>query len=561
MSSPNDLVNVAPRAGAIGGAGSPGGFGFGQLLTSAALNNAYALKQDFIGVSGTGPLIGQTSAQLITPDLGTPSNIVLTNATGYPATALAGLGAGVLAALTQPVTGNGAMVLATSPTLVTPNLGVPTSLDLTHATALPLLAITGLGANIATALATALNGTGAAVGTTNAALVTPNLGTPSAINLANATAVTQAPGDNTTKPATDAFVQAALATVGAQSYAFRNRIINGDFRVDQRRQGASVLQTGVYACDRWSFTVIGTGSKITTGRNLNGIAPPPGFMTYMGAQVTTAYAVTASDVIAFNHVIEGINIADLGWPQAAPQPVTLSFWVYSSLTGNFGATLKHGAGTYSYPFLFNIPAANVWTRITVTVPGPVAGPAWPTDVQAGMYLCFCLGGGANWTQPPNVWTVNNTVGANGQVQFIGTAGAVFYMTGVQMELAGVASPFERRFYDLELSLCQRYFQRWDYSSGNSGNGMALSGYSLTGGQAGIYLNIPFYKPMRAVPVCASTSTTFRFVTSGSIGNYAIAGLNALATGPLLVVSSAVVSSGAGPGWIDTLGIVTADADY
>jgi hypothetical protein len=100
--------------------------------------------------TGTGALVFATSPTLVTPALGTPSAAVLTNATGLPiATGVSGLGTGVATALATPSsanliaavtdeTGTGALVFATSPTLVTPNLGTPSAAVLTSATGLPL---------------------------------------------------------------------------------------------------------------------------------------------------------------------------------------------------------------------------------------------------------------------------------------------------------------------------------------------------------------------------------------------------------------------------------------
>jgi hypothetical protein len=123
----------------------------------------------------------------------------------------------------------------------------------------------------------------------------------------------------------------------------------------------------------------------------------------------------------------------------------------------------------------------------------------------------------------------------------------------------VATPFERRFYDLEFGLCQRYFQRWDYSNGNAGQGMALSAYHMTG-QPGIYANIPLYKPMRGVPSITSTSSTARYVTDANISSHPFTGLVAQIGGPILLTMSGQ-PAGTAPGWLDSMGVITADADY
>lgn len=159
------------------------------------------------GTTGTGNFVGATSPTLVTPALGTPSSVTLTNATGLPiTTGVSGLGTGVGAFLATPSsanlataitdeTGSGSLVFATSPTLVTPILGIPTSGTLTNATGLPIsTGVSGLGANVATFLATPSSanfaaaitdetGTGSVVLATTPTLVTPILGSASATSV------------------------------------------------------------------------------------------------------------------------------------------------------------------------------------------------------------------------------------------------------------------------------------------------------------------------------------------------------------------------------------------
>ena len=130
----------------------------------------------------------------------------------------------------------------------------------------------------------------------------------------------------------------------------RNRIINGDCRIDQRYAGASAQATdGGYFIDRWS-TILNNGNFSVQGNAAN-ITPPVGFTSYFGATVTTAASITGTSGIRYK--IEGYNIADFAWGTSSAKTVTMSFWVYSSLTGSFGGAIWNSAQSYSYPLISN----------------------------------------------------------------------------------------------------------------------------------------------------------------------------------------------------------------
>ena len=255
----------------------------------------------------------------------------------------------------------------------------------------------------------------------------------------------------------------ALAQLGNSSVNFRNRIINGDMRIDQRNAGASVsTTTSAYSVDRW-LPYAGQTSKMTAQQNAGSVTPPAGFGNYLGITSSSAYSVLSSDIFGVFQYIEGYNVADLGWGSANAQPITLSFWVRSSLTGTFGGALRNSAADRSYPFTYTISSANTWEYKTITIPGDTSG-TWLTTNGVGIRLQFGLGVGSNFSGTAGAWAAGNFISATGATSVVGTSGATFYITGVQLEKGSVTTSFEYRLYGTELALCQRYFEK-SYVSG------------------------------------------------------------------------------------------------
>jgi hypothetical protein len=248
-------------------------------------------------------------------------------------------------------------------------------------------------------------------------------------------------------------VDAGLLNSTAQYTGFKNRIINGAMGISQRNAGASGT-AGAYTVDRWAYFQTQT-SKGTWQQNAGSVTPPVGFTNYLGFTSSSSYSVTSGDIFMFRQFIEGFNVADLGWGTANAQTVTISFWVRSSLTGTFGGSVNNNANSRSYPFSYTISSANTWEQKTITIAGDTTG-TWTTDNTAGITLIFGLGVGSTSSGTAGAWATAAYYSATGATSVVGTNGATFYITGVQLEKGSTATSFDYRPYGTELALCKRY---------------------------------------------------------------------------------------------------------
>jgi hypothetical protein len=301
----------------------------------------------------------------------------------------------------------------------------------------------------------------------------------------------------------------ARINLGVDNYGMlKNRIINGAMVIDQRNAGAAVTANGAYPVDRF-FMVNSTDGAFSAQQDSSA---PVGFVNSLKVTTTTADAsLTTSQQLALQQRIEGYNVSDLGFGTANAKTVTLSFWVRSSLTGTFGGSLRNAAADRSYPFTYSISVADTWEQKSVTIAGDTSG-TWLTTNGIGMAVNFGLGVGPDRSGTAGAWAGATYTSATGATSVVGTNGATWYVTGVQLEVGTQATSFEYRQYQQELALCQRYCYVVSQAVSNS----RIFGFNYNSSSAVTRANFPVQTRVAPTGVTVSSAaSTFTIFQNGT----------------------------------------------
>ena len=334
----------------------------------------------------------------------------------------------------------------------------------------------------------------------------------------------------------------------------RNIIINGAMQVAQR--GTSFTSTG-YTVDRFKYDKNATGEFAATVTQSSD--SPNGFASSLKVDVTAAESSLGSDeYVRIIHPIESQNLQSLAYGTNDARNVTLSFWVKSSVTGTYAFSMyMFDGGGDTIGSTYTINSANTWEQKTITFAGNTAA-AIANDNTAGFFLNFILLAGSAYTSSDNTtWgTYTGSKLAYGhEANFGFSTSDEFYITGVQLELGKVATPFEHRSYGEELALCQRYYQVLISQTENRYQNIG-SFFTSTRG----FTNVPLKVNMRDTPT-VDTNTLSLSCNSNAAGISAtVSGI--YASTQAIGVDLAVTGAGAGNAfsadWVS--GTLTAKAE-
>lgn len=313
-----------------------------------------------------------------------------------------------------------------------------------------------------------------------------------------------------------------------------------------------------------SFSVTVNGNAVASPLSPFTRQAPSGFDSSLRWSVTAVSSgAAAAQLATIEHRVEGNNVYDFQWGSAAARSITLSFWVMSSVAGTYCVSIQNSSKTLSYVAQYAVSSANTWEKKTINIAGP-ASSIWDTDNAIGIRINFDLGSGSSYNTTAGAWQNGNFCRTTSQVNFIGSAFPAtgnfndFCVSGVQLELGSVATPFEMLQYEKQLELCQRYYARLSSLSGNNvgfGAGVTFQGGASAGG-AFVYIKYP--QQMRASPTLnysntAVYNTSARTVTSFQSPHYGTDSMSlSLYTGTnTQTVGQGVVFTGnIAPTWFD-----------
>jgi hypothetical protein len=283
----------------------------------------------------------------------------------------------------------------------------------------------------------------------------------------------------------------------------RNLIINGAMQVAQRGTSVTgVTSTGYRTCDRWLPHLSSMGTYTISQESSGG---PSGFPKSHKMLVTTSASPATSNAARLYYSAEGQDLQGVMKGTADAKPLTLSFWVKSNKTGTGQVNLIDNDNSRNVNKTYTISSANTWEYKTIIFPADTTG-ALDNDNASSLSVMFFLDGGTNFTTGSVTETWHSGVSANlGAGNTLAIAGAVnnyFEITGVQLEVGSVATPFEHRSYGEELALCQRYYALIANSSSSGEFGFA-SGFQTSTGGAVVQVQTPV--PMRAAPTATASN--------------------------------------------------------
>ena len=343
----------------------------------------------------------------------------------------------------------------------------------------------------------------------------------------------------------------------------RNVVINGAMQIAQRGTStASIVNTNYYTADRW---LIALGTLGTWTQSVEADAPTgSGFCNSVKMLCTTADASPAAgDLNLFRQSLEGQNVQQFLKGTASAKPFALSFWVKSNLTGTYIIELEDAINSRSVSASYTISVSATWEKKTITFPADTTG-AFTNSNTAALNLSFWNGAGSTYTSGTlqTTWaTVTSANRAVGGVNLAATLNNYWQITGVQLEVGSVATPFEFEDYGVTLAKCQRYYQLAAKCISASDVVFGVGNYTSA---TRFDFCCIFSNPMRGTPSLIATSATNAYYIAGN-GNdnvnswtiYAVPNANTESTRMTIVNSTEAAGTSGYAGLVHANGSILA----
>ena len=306
------------------------------------------------------------------------------------------------------------------------------------------------------------------------------------------------------------------ALIGSQTaQSNRNLIINGAMQIWQRGTTIDSISNGSYLCDRWRVSHSGLDGNVDVDRSTD---VPSGYGFGFSQKISvdaSESSLDAADNLRMSQRMEGQNVQSLKKGTSNAEPVTVSFWVKSSVaSANYQVGLRDEDNDRDNAKSYTISSVNTWEHKSVTFVGDTTG-VLDNDNLRSFDLDFRIDAGTNFTSGTfynGTWGAgSNTQKVNASTGFLESSSPEWYITGVQLQIGEVATAFEHRSFADDLAACQRYFCKTFptttapvQNGGNNGSLIAVASGTATAPNRAFSVAFNYPVEMRASP----TVTTF-----------------------------------------------------
>ena len=297
-----------------------------------------------------------------------------------------------------------------------------------------------------------------------------------------------------------------LGGIEPQNLGRRNLIINGGMQVAQRGTSSTGLgaTAGYFTVDRFKMHFAGsTAGRLTMEQSTD---TPEGFANSVKLSCTTAdTSIASGEQLQLRTTLEGQDLQQLKKGTSNAEKVTVSFYVKGNASATYTCELYDNDNTRHNGQEFSVTTS--WNRVVLTFVGDTTGTL-DNDNGGSLNLTFLLHAGSDLsggTFSSNTWssTNNERLGTN-QTSFFDSTDRTFFITGVQMEIGEVATPFEHRSFGEEQALCQRYFQQWTQEA----SGFSTNNYAAVCDAVMHSSTLPFMQYVHPTVLRATPSLTF-----------------------------------------------------